>query len=410
MTADLPPRSGSAPAPLTGPDGFPLPRVAARAGVEIYRMWSIYKAVNERLRLGGGVVNLLVGEPTFPPPQAVRESVEKAMNSGPVGYTEALGIMPLRAAISTLYRRRHGLDIPPARIAVTTGSSQSFLLAFLAAFAAGQQVAVAEPSYPAYRGALKAVDLAPVRLGTSAATGFRVTPEMIDALPAGVAGVVLASPANPTGTMLSAADLTGLYRACRRRGLWLIMDELYHGVSYGAPAASILEQGPEAIVVNGFSKYWGMTGWRIGWLVLPERLVAAVEGLAGSLQISAPYLSQVAALAALDCEAEMQQRLALYARNRARLLDVLPRLGLRHFAPPDGAFYLYCDIRHLADDSAEFCQRMLDETGVVAAPGADFDTRDGHHFIRFSFCMAADVVDRALERLAAWLPGQLRPR
>lgn len=395
---------------VEAPQPFPRPQPSPRSSLEIYRMWSIYKAVNERLRQGGSVVNLLVGEPTFPPPAEVVAAVTAAMQAGPVGYTETLGIRPLRQGIADLYRRRHGLDIAPARIAVTIGTSSGFMLAFLAAFEAGQTVAVVEPCYPAYRGSLKALNLIPHRIGTDAANGFRVRPEDIDALPDSVAGVVLASPANPTGTLLPAADLAAIYTACRRRGLWLVVDELYHGIVYGqatptTPAASILEQGPDAIVVNGFSKYWGMTGWRIGWLVLPERLAPRVEALAGSLQISAPYLSQVAALAALNCEPEMDARVAHYAANRRKLLQALPGLGLRSFAPPDGAFYLYCDVRHLTDDSAAFCQRMLDETGVVAAPGADFDSVEGRHFIRFSFSVEARTIDLALERLAAWLPG-----
>ncbi len=390
-----------------GSDGFPLPQPSSRSSVEIYRMWSIYKAVNQRLRAGGAVVNLLVGEPSFPPPAKAVAAAQAAM-AGPVGYTETLGIRPLRQGIADLYRRRHGLDIPAERIAVTIGTSSGFMLAFLAAFEAGQKVAVVEPCYPAYRGTLKALNLTPHRIGTDAANGFRPRVQDIEALPADIAGLVLASPANPTGTLLPAADLAEIYAACRRRGLWLVVDELYHGIVYGQPAPTILGQGPEAIVINGFSKYWGMTGWRIGWLVLPERLVPRVEALAGSLQISAPYLSQVAALAALECEPEMEQRLALYAANRQKLLQALPGLGLNSFAPPDGAFYLYCNISHLADDSVAFCQRMLDETGVVAAPGVDFDSQEGHRFIRFSFSVEAGTIDQALQRLGEWLPRQAR--
>ncbi|MBX3455361.1 pyridoxal phosphate-dependent aminotransferase [Ferrovibrio sp.] len=392
---------------MPGSDGFPLPQPSSRSSVEIYRMWSIYKAVNQRLRAGGAVVNLLVGEPSFPPPAKAVAAAQAAM-AGPVGYTETLGIRPLRQGIADLYRRRHGLDIPAERIAVTIGTSSGFMLAFLAAFEAGQKVAVVEPCYPAYRGTLKALNLTPHRIGTDAANGFRPRVQDIEALPADIAGLVLASPANPTGTLLPAADLAEIYAACRRRGLWLVVDELYHGIVYGQPAPTILGQGPEAIVINGFSKYWGMTGWRIGWLVLPERLVPRVEALAGSLQISAPYLSQVAALAALECEPEMEQRLALYAANRQKLLQALPGLGLNSFAPPDGAFYLYCNISHLADDSVAFCQRMLDETGVVAAPGVDFDSQEGHRFIRFSFSVEAGTIDQALQRLGEWLPRQAR--
>ncbi len=386
----------------------PPPSASSRSDLEIYRMWRIYNALVERRARGDDVVNLLVGEPSFPPPQRAIAAAEAALRAGPVPYTEALGLRRLREGIAAFYQRRYGLSIPAARIAVTIGSSSGFMLSFLAAFSAGQRVAVVEPSYPAYHGALRALDLTPYRIGTDASTGFRPTAAMIEALPADIAGVVLASPANPTGTMLSRADLAALYAACRQRGLWLIVDELYHGVTYGAPAATMLEQGDDAIVVNGFSKYWGMTGWRIGWLVLPERLVPRVEALAGSLQISAPTLSQIAALAALDSDDEMAGRVAQYAHNRQRLLDTLPGLGLGRFAPPDGAFYLYCDVSAFSDDSEAFCRRMLDETGVVAAPGADFDTANGARFIRFSFCVEPAVVEEALKRLGEWLPKQNR--
>lgn len=381
----------------------PLPPLAPRGNIEIYRMWEIFKAVNARVKAGGEVINLLVGEPTLPPPRKAVEAAQAALNKGRnLGYTEALGIMALREGIAQLYSRRYGVQVPASRIAATIGTSSGFMLAFLAAFSAGDTVAVVEPSYPAYRGALQAVDLVPYRLGTDASTGYRVTPAMIDALPSHVKGLVAASPANPTGTMLETAELQAIYDACRRRGIWLIVDELYHGVAFERPAATALAAGEEAIVVNGFSKYWGMTGWRIGWLVLPERLVPRIEALGGSLQISAPTLSQIAAIAALEAEDEMNERVALYRRNRDRLLDALPRLGIQRFAPPDGAFYLYADIGDFTDDSVAFCRRMLDETGVVAAPGVDFDTANGTHFLRFSFCMDEAVVEEAVRRLEPW--------
>lgn len=380
-----------------------LPRSSPRSDIEIYRMWEIYKAVNARVKAGGEVVNLLVGEPTLPPPRKATEAAQAALASGrALGYTEALGISALREGIARLYRRRHGLDIAPARIAVTIGTSSGFMLAFLAAFSAGDTVAVVEPSYPAYRGALQSLDLIPYRVGTDAGTRYRVTPAMIDALPPHVKGVVVASPANPTGTMLDGAELKAIYDACRRRGLWLIVDELYHGVTFDRPADTVLAAGPDVIVVNGFSKYWGMTGWRIGWLVLPERLVRPIEALSGSLQISAPTLSQIAALAALDADDEMQARVDSYRRNRDRLLSALPGFGIRRFAPPDGAFYLYADVGDFTDDSVTFCRRMLDETGVVVAPGVDFDTAQGQHFIRLSFCMDEAVVEEAVKRLGPW--------
>lgn len=376
---------------------------SARSDVEIYQMWEIFKAVNARVKAGGKVISLLAGEPTLPPPQAAIAAAQAALSSGkPLGYTEALGIPALREGIAQLYRRRHGLDIPAARVAVTVGTSAGLMLAFLAAFSAGDTVAVVEPSYPAYRGTLKAIDLIPHRLTTDASTGYRVTAEMIAALPAHVKGVVIASPANPTGTMLSGAELRAIYATCRQRGLWLIVDELYHGVTYDQPAETVLAAGDDAIVINGFSKYWGMTGWRLGWLVLPERLVSRIEALHGSLQISAPTLSQIAGVAALEADAELLPRVAAYKRNRDALLAMLPRCGITRFAPPDGAFYLYIDVGDFTDDSVAFCKRMLEETGVVAAPGVDFNTADGQRYIRFSFCMDAAIIDAAIERLEPW--------
>lgn len=389
---------------------FTAPAASSRSDVEIYQMWEIFKAVNARVKAGGKVVSLLAGEPTLPPPQAAIKAAQDALSSGkPLGYTEALGIPALREGIAQLYKRRHGLDIPAKRVAVTVGTSAGLMLAFLAAFSAGDTVAVVEPSYPAYRGTLKAIDLVPYRLTTDASTGYRVTPDMIAALPAEVKGVVIASPANPTGTMLSAAELRAIYDLCQRRGLWLIVDELYHGVTYDRPAETVLSAGDDAIVINGFSKYWGMTGWRLGWLVLPERLVQRIEALHGSLQISAPTLSQLAGVAALEADAELTPRVEAYRRNRDKLLEAVARWGITRFAPPDGAFYLYIDVGDFTDDSVAFCKRMLDETGVVAAPGVDFNTADGHRYIRFSFCMDAAIIDDAIARLDPWFARLNRP-
>jgi aspartate/methionine/tyrosine aminotransferase len=389
---------------------FTAPAASLRSDVEIYQMWEVFKAVNARVKAGGKVVSLLAGEPTLPPPQAAIKAAQDALSCGkPLGYTEALGIPALREGIAQLYKRRHGLDIPMQRVAVTVGTSAGLMLAFLAAFSAGDTVAVVEPSYPAYRGTLKAIDLVPYRLTTDASTGYRVTPEMIAALPAEVKGVVIASPANPTGTMLSAEELRAIYDLCQRRGLWLIVDELYHGVTYDRPAETVLSAGNDAIVINGFSKYWGMTGWRLGWLVLPERLVQRIEGLHGSLQISAPTLSQLAGIAALNADAELTPRVAAYRRNRDRLLEAVKRWGITRFAPPDGAFYLYLDVGDFTEDSVAFCKRMLDETGVVAAPGVDFNTADGHRYIRFSFCMDAAIIDDAIARLDPWFARLNRP-
>ncbi len=361
----------------------------------------VLRAANERQAAGADVLHLEVGQPGTAAPEQVLAAARAALDGRPLGYTEALGTSSLRLRIARHYRERYGAAVPPERILVTTGSSGGFVMAFLAAFDPGDRVALAAPSYPAYRNILTALDIEPVVLPTSEATRFQPTIEAVGG--AGrLDGLIVASPSNPTGTMLSPAELEALVRHCSAKGIRLVSDEIYHGITYGRTAATAASYGADAIVVNSFSKYYAMTGWRIGWLVAPPDLVRPMECLAQNLYISPPTLSQIAAEAAFECTKELDAVVAGYARNRSLLLAELPKAGFNHLAPADGAFYLYADVGHLTNDSREFCRRMLHETGVATAPGVDFDSAQGHRYLRFSFAGAEQDIIQAADRLKAW--------
>ena len=324
------------------------------------------------------------------------------MRSDKLGYTEALGLAELRGKIAQHYRMRYGVALDPARVVVTTGSSGAFLLTFLAAFEAGDRIALTSPSYPAYKNILQPLGLEIADIEVGPLTRFQPTVDLL--YQAGqLDGLMVASPSNPTGSMLDAAAMNELVTGCAARGIRLISDEIYHGITYDAAAVSALEFGDEMIVINSFSKYFSMTGWRLGWMVVPPDLVRSVECLAQNFFVAPPTLSQLAALAVFDCRDELDANVRSYARNRELLLDRLPRAGFRDIAPPDGAFYLYADVGHLTNDSAEFCRRMLAETGVAATPGIDFDTTRGHRFIRFCYAGSIDDAAQAADRLEAWL-------
>ena len=306
------------------------------------------------------------------------------------------------------YRRVYDLDVAAEDVVITTGSSGGFLLGFLAAFNPGDRVAMARPGYPCYRNVLTALGCEVVELPCGPASRFQPTVEMLDSLPLPVQGLVVASPANPTGTVLDPAELAALAEYCERTGVQLVSDEIYHGISYpGAPAtSSAWATSREAIVVNSFSKYFSMTGWRLGWLLVPPRLLRAADCLTGNFTICPPALAQRGALGAFDGSsyAEADAHVTRYAVNRRLLLDGLARLGITRLAPADGAFYLYADVSHLTADSMDFTYRLLAETGVAVAPGVDFDPVDGGRFIRLSFAGATEDITETLERLAAWLP------
>ncbi|GJD31389.1 Aspartate/prephenate aminotransferase [Methylobacterium adhaesivum] len=382
----------------------PLPsRRAAR--VAPFLAMDVMTAAAAREARGDGVVHMEVGQPSAPAPRAVVAAAQGALAGGTLPYTQALGLPALRARIARHYADTHGVTVALERIVVTTGSSAGFILAFLALFDVGARVAVPQPGYPAYRSILNALDLVPAPLPLRQVDRYAPTSQGLRALheEAPLAGVLVMSPANPSGTVIAPERLADLCATARALDLRFISDEIYHGLSFGVPTDTALRYEPDAIVINSFSKTWCMTGWRIGWMVVPEWLVRPVERLAQNLFISAPYLSQVAALAAFDAVEEVEAVRAGYAANRELLLDAFPGLGLGRTHPADGAFYLYADVANLTDDAAGFCRRMLDEAGVAATPGLDFDAVAGQHHVRFSFAGShADCAD-AVRRLKAWL-------
>jgi aspartate/methionine/tyrosine aminotransferase len=384
-------------------------RIARRADIAPFIVMDVMRAAAARDEAladpADATVHMEVGQPGTPAPAAVRAAAKAALDADKLGYTDAMGVPKLRQRIARHYRDSYGIALDPSRVCVTTGSSGAFLLAFLASFDAGDRVALADPGYPAYRNILKALDCVPVGLPATAASRFQPTPALLDAAGGGIAGVIVASPANPTGSMLAPAELRALAEWCRKRGARLVSDEIYHGIVYGAPAVSALSFGDDMFVVNSFSKYYSMTGWRLGWLVVPPDLVRAVERLAQNLFISPPTLAQHAAIAAFDARDECEGHVRAYRANRDFLLAELPKAGFRDFAPPDGAFYLYADVAHLTNDSTEFCRRMLAEAGVAATPGVDFDPARGNRFVRFSFAGTMDDMREAARRLAGWRRG-----
>jgi aspartate/methionine/tyrosine aminotransferase len=380
--------------------------VASRALIPPFHVMDVWAAAGERQRTHGDLVNLSAGQPSTGAPAAVRAAAAAALDRDVLGYTVALGVPELRAAIAAHYGRTHDLDVAPEQVAVTTGSSGGFLLAFLAAFDAGDRVVMARPGYPCYRNILTALGCEVVELPCGPETRHQPTVAMLEELD-DVRGLVVASPANPTGSVLAPDELAALAAYCADRGIQLISDEIYHGVSYaGAPAtSSAWSTSREAVVVNSFSKYFSMTGWRLGWLLLPARLLRAADRLAGNFTICPPALAQAAALGAFAPEsyAEADAHVQRYAVNRGLLLDGLPRLGIPRLAPADGAFYVYADVAHLTTDSMELTHRLLADTGVAVAPGLDFDPVDGHRSVRLSFAGATEDVREALRRLEDWL-------
>lgn len=377
--------------------------LSVRGQVEPFHAMDVLAEAN-RLRAGGAdVVSMAVGQPSDPAPRAVREAAQRALADGRIGYTDSLGTAALRRAIAQHYADHYGIDIPPARIAVTTGSSAAFNLAFLAMFDAGDRVAIAAPGYPAYRNIMTALGIEVVEIELEGAP-YLDADHLRDAyLEKPVKGVLFASPANPTGAVIPAAELERLVRTAGELGVAVISDEIYHRLSYVAGDTTALAFDADVTVINSFSKYYCMTGWRIGWMVLPEKLVRPVERLQQSLYISAPELSQIAATEAFSATAELEAVKGRYAENRALLMQRLPALGFSLAAPMDGAFYAFCDVSRLTNDSMEFAYRMLAEAHVAATPGRDFDPLQGHRTMRFSYAGShADMIE-ALRRLEAWL-------
>ena len=376
-----------------------------RSAVAAFLALDVLGAAGALERAGRDIVHLELGEPGASTPRAVVEAARAALDLGRIGYTEALGRPSLRARIAAHYQETHGVAVDPSRVVVTTGSSAGFILAFLALFDVGARVAVAAPGYPAYLNIFHALGLESLSLETGPATGYVVTAKMIEEAHARtpLQGVLLMSPSNPSGVMMSDAELKAVCETCDRLGIRFISDEIYHGLTYERPATTALAYSPHVVVVNSFSKYFCMTGWRVGWLVLPENMVRPVERLQQSLSISVPYLSQIGAEASFDAVEELELVKAGYARNRALLLNELPGMGLGDFHPVDGAFYVYVDISRLTNDSGDFCRRLLHEGGVAATPGLDFDRARGHHTMRLSFAGSESAVREGVARIGRWL-------
>jgi aspartate/methionine/tyrosine aminotransferase len=378
---------------------------SARSDVPPFMVMDVMAAAARIEAAGGKVVHLEVGQPAAPAPQCAIAAARAALSSGRLGYTEALGIPSLRARIARHYQETYGVAVDPARVVVTTGSSAGFILAFLALCEPGDRVAVAIPGYPPYRHILKALGCEPVLIETTQETRWAITPELLLAAHrrTPLRGVLVASPANPTGTMMTGEALRALAGAAESAGIQFISDEIYHGLDYAFAAESAARLSDNAVVINSFSKYFCMTGWRVGWMVVPEALVRAIDRLQGNLAISVPTLSQIAAEAAFDGRAEMEAVKHGYEENRRILLEGLPRAGLDKILPVDGAFYLYADVSRFSRDSFAFAKRMLEETHVAATPGVDFDPLHGNDFIRFCYAGSAAEMREAVERIGAWL-------
>jgi aspartate/methionine/tyrosine aminotransferase len=377
-------------------------KVAQRGQIPPFYVMEVMKAAAERERMAGDVLHLEVGQPSTPAPTAVRAAAHRALDADRLGYTDATGLPELRERIARYYGDRYGVTVSPDRIVVTMGASGGFVLAFLAAFDAGDRVAVTQPGYPCYRNTLEAFGVEAVAIPVGPETRFVPTSRLLDQ--AGpLDGLVLASPANPTGTALTTDELSELATYCRTNGIRLIADEISHGIEYGEQVPTALSVEPDAVVLQSFSKYFSMTGWRLGWMVAPPELLQPVERLAQNLFISPPTLSQHAAIAAFDVTDELDVNVARYAENRRVLIDALGAVGLDHFASPDGAFYFYIDVSHLTDDSQDLCRIWLDDLGVACTPGIDFDPRLGHRYIRLSYSEStADIVEAA-GRIIDWV-------
>ncbi len=377
-------------------------RQSTRGQVDPFIVMDVMESARAAEAAGRSIIHMEVGQPSTGAPQGARRALADALD-GPLGYTVALGLPELRQRIARLYGDWYGVDLDPGRVVVTPGSSGAFILAFSALFDAGDRVALGEPGYPSYRQILRAMSVEPVPMQTAAENRYQPVP---DDIPDDVQGIIIASPGNPSGTMLGRDQLAALADAARARGAALVSDEIYHGLSYGARAVSALEVTDDVVVINSFSKYFSMTGWRIGWMVVPPDMVRTVERLAQNMFICPPHASQIAALAALDCAPEADANLAVYAANRQLMLDRLPGMGFDRIAPPDGAFYVYADVSALTDDSRAFAAEILDRAGVAVTPGLDFDPVRGAHTLRFSYARSTAEIAEGLDRLARFMAAR----
>lgn len=375
-------------------------RASRRGSVDPFIVMDVLEAARAAEAAGRRIVHMEIGQPSTPAPAAARAALARAMEEGALGYTVSLGLPALRARIARLYGEWYGVDLDPARVVVTAGSSGAFVLAFTALFDAGEKVALGEPGYPSYRQILKALSLQPVGIPTRLEDRYQPRPEDI---PDDVAGLIVASPANPSGTMLSKPALGALIAEAHARDIAFVSDEIYHGLHYEGRAVSALEVSDDVYVINSFSKYFSMTGWRVGWMVVPPDHVRLVERLAQNMFICPPHASQIAALAALDCGEELERNSAVYAENRRLMLEGLPKAGFTRIAPPDGAFYIYADVSAMTDDSRALAAEILEGAGVAVTPGLDFDPVRGTRTLRFSYAGATADIREGLERLARFM-------
>ena len=378
-------------------------RVSRRGDVDPFIVMDVMEQARALEASGQRVIHMEVGQPSTPAPAAARRALAAALDK-PLGYTVALRMPELRAGIAALYKRWYGVDLDPARVVVTTGSSTGFLLSFITLFDAGDRVGLPEPGYPSYRQIMKSLSLTPVSLAADEADRLQPVPRLLKGQD--LKGLIVASPNNPTGGVLTRAELAALIEAARAEGINFISDEIYHGLTYGARATSALEIADDLHVINSFSKYFSMTGWRLGWMVVPEDQIRAVERLAQNLFICPPHASQIAGLAALDCVEELEANRAVYARNRALMLEGLPKAGFTRISPPDGAFYIYADVSEFTDNSLAFAAEILNRAGVAVTPGLDFDPLRGARTLRFSYARATADIEEGLARLKAFMEAR----
>lgn len=380
-------------------------KISRRGQVPPFIVMEVLRAANERARqFDGDVLHLELGQPSEGPPARVLEAAHRALDRGRLGYTEEAGTRSLRSRIARHYRDFYDVEVPESRIIVTTGSSSALMLAFLAAFDPGDRIALVSPSYPGARNMLAVLGLEPVLIDAGAETSFQPSVSLLDRVDGRIDGILITSPSNPAGTVLGRDPFRDLIAYCWDRRIRVISDEIYHGITYDEPAMTAAVLTDDAIIVNSFSKYFTMTGWRLGWMVVPERLAHAVSRLIQNFYISPPTLSQEAAEVVFDCRDELDAIVAGYRRKRDLLVRELPKAGFRDFAPAQGAFYLYADVSAMTNDSAELCRRILADTGVAVVPGVDFDAARGHRYVRFSFAASMETIAEAARRLSAWRP------
>lgn len=369
------------------------------APVEPFHAIAVSRLAHDLEAAGRSVIHMEFGQPSTGAPVRAVAVAHEVLDNEAMGYWESV---PLKKRIARHYADTYGVEVDPEQVILTCGASPAFVMALSCLFTPGARVALARPGYVAYRNTLKAMYLEPVEMDCGEAERFQVTAAAIDALNPVPDGLIIASPANPTGTIIAPDELAAIAEVCRRKGIAVVSDEIYHGLEYGGRAASMLEHLPQAVIVNSFSKYFSMAGWRLGWLVVPPELIGAARARMGNLFLTPPVLAQKAGLIAFDCRDELKGHVETYARNRAILLEALPKMGLGRIAPPDGAFYIYADASEFTEESLAFCTQLLSDTGVCIAPGIDFDPVNGHRFIRFSFAVSTPLIEEAVRRIAPW--------